>query len=565
MTSLFLSIIPIIILIWMMTKKNGLPSHIALPITALMVGALQLFYFGTDLTLISANIIAGILSAITPISIVAGAILLNRMIYLSGSEDIIRRWLEGISKNQVAQLMIIGWAFAFMIEGASGFGTPAAIAAPILVGLGFNPLKVAMLALVMNSVPVSFGAVGTPTWFGFSNLGLDDATLLATGKISALIHFVAAFVIPPLALRFIVSWQTIRQNYLFVLTSTLSCTVPYFMLAQWNYEFPALVGGAIGLILSVVVARFGLGLAHKEPQESVQMATGNETFANADTSVDLQVSVRTSNSHSNPLGTNSKGTDQAVPFSQIIKAMTPTILLITILIVTRIKQLGIKPLLTDSTEIFTLSLGPLGDFSISQALILKLSHIFGTDVSWAYKTLYVPALIPFLLVVLISIPLFKLEGHVVRQMFSETANRIKMPFIALVGALIMVKLMMTGGENSPIMTTGQAFSDLMGTSWQFVGAYLGALGAFFSGSATVSNLTFGAIQQTIAINVGLPQTTILALQSVGGAMGNMVCINNIIAVSTILGIANKEGYIIKRTVIPMLIYGIVAAIMSTLV
>ena len=78
-----------------------------------------------------------------------------------------RKWLGNINPNPVAQLMIIGWAFAFMIEGASGFGTPAAIAAPILMGLGFNPLKVAMLALVMNSVPVSFGAVGTPTWFGF--------------------------------------------------------------------------------------------------------------------------------------------------------------------------------------------------------------------------------------------------------------------------------------------------------------------------------------------------------------------------------------------------------------
>ena len=71
-----------------------------------------------------------------------------------------RKWLGNINPNPVAQLMIIGWAFAFMIEGASGFGTPAAIAAPILMGLGFNPLKVAMLALVMNSVPVSFGAVG---------------------------------------------------------------------------------------------------------------------------------------------------------------------------------------------------------------------------------------------------------------------------------------------------------------------------------------------------------------------------------------------------------------------
>ncbi|MGF1756545.1 L-lactate permease [Photobacterium sagamiensis] len=561
MTSLFLSVMPIIILIWMMTKKNGVPSHIALPTTALMVGVIQLFYFNTDITLINANIVAGILSAITPISIVAGAILLNRMTYLSGAEDIIRRWLEGISRNQVAQLMIIGWAFAFMIEGASGFGTPAAIAAPILVGLGFNPLKVAMLALVMNSVPVSFGAVGTPTWFGFSNLGLDDATLLETGKITALIHFVAAFVIPPMALRFIVSWGDIRRNYLFVLLSTLSCTVPYFLLAQVNYEFPALVGGAIGLTLSVVFARLNLGLAKKEQAAIKQTAVAGEAAMLADNNAfNMAVSKTQSKSSTATASANEKVTG-----FEIFKAMTPTILLIAILVVTRIKQFGIKAMLTDGTEMFSVSLGPLGDFSISQALILKLSHILGTDVAWAYKTLYVPALIPFLLVVLISIPLFKLQGKLVKQMFVETGSRIKMPFIALVGALIMVKLMMTGGENSPIMTTGQAFSDLMGTSWQYVAAYLGALGAFFSGSATVSNLTFGAIQQTIAVNVGLPQTTILALQSVGGAMGNMVCINNIIAVSTILGIANKEGFIIKRTVVPMIMYGIVAAIMSTLI
>ncbi|WED23774.1 L-lactate permease [Vibrio sp. JC009] len=528
MTTLIISVTPIILLIWMMTKKNGIPSHIALPLTALMVGLLQYFYFKTDFTLISANIIAGTLSAITPISIVAGAILINRLTYLSGAEATIRRWLEGISDNKVAQLMIIGWAFAFMIEGASGFGTPAAIAAPILVGLGFPALKVAMLALVMNSVPVSFGAVGTPTWFGFSNLGLDATTLLEAGKVSAMIHLVAAFVVPPMALRFVVGWKEIKSNYTFVLLSTLSCTVPYFLIAQWNYEFPALVGGAIGLLISVLVAKSGFGLEKQVKSEEA---------------ADLK----------------------PVSGAEIFKAMTPTLLLIAILIVTRIKQFGIKAMLTDSTEMFTVSFGALGDFSISKALIFKLSHILGTDVSWAYKTLYVPALIPFLLVALISIPVFKLQASLVKQMFTETGSRIKMPFIALVGALIMVKLMMTGDENSPIMVTGQAFADLMGTSWQYVASYLGALGAFFSGSATVSNLTFGAIQQTIALNVGLSQTTILGLQSVGGAMGNMVCINNIIAVSTILGIANQEGYIIKRTVIPMLTFGLVAAGMSVVV
>ncbi|MEJ2762394.1 L-lactate permease [Photobacterium sp. MCCC 1A19761] len=526
MLNLAISVVPILLLIWMMTKRNSLPSHIALPITALMIGLLQLLYFGTDATLLSANIISGMLSAITPISIIAGAILLNRVIALSGAEAVIRQWLEGISRNQVAQLMIIGWAFAFMIEGASGFGTPAAIAAPILVGLGFNPLKVAILALVMNSVPVSFGAVGTPTWFGLAGLGLDEAALLEAGRQSALLHAIAAFIIPVIALKFVVSWQAIRRNLLFIQLSIVSCTLPYWLFAQWNYEFPSLVGGAIGLSLSILLARMNVGLETPEPSMHAK--------------------------------------SEKIPFGTVIKAMSPTLMLIGILIVTRIQQLGIKAMLNDSTPMLNLNLG-FADLSISQALIFKLSNILGTETSWAYKTLYVPALIPFLLVVLISIPVLGMSGQLAKQAFTETASRIKIPFIALVGALIMVKFMMVGDENSPIMTTGQAFADLMGANWQWVASYLGALGAFFSGSATVSNLTFGGIQQTIAHTVGLPETTILALQSVGASMGNMVCINNIIAVSTILGIANKEGYIIKRTVVPMMIYGVIVGLVSAFI
>ena len=524
MLNLAISVVPILLLIWMMTKRDALPSHIALPATALIIGLLQLFYFGTDITLLSANVIAGMLSAITPISIIAGAILLNRVIALSGAENVIRQWLEGISRNKTAQLMIIGWAFAFMIEGASGFGTPAAIAAPILVGLGFNPLKVAMLALVMNSVPVSFGAVGTPTWFGFGSLGLDEATIMETGRLSALLHSIAAFVIPVIALKFVVSWQEIRRNILFIQLSILSCTVPYLLFAQWNYEFPSLIGGAIGMTLSILLARYNIGL--ETPESSLKDKVAE------------------------------------IPFKTVLQAMSPTLLLI--LILTRIQQLGIKGMLNDSSPLFNLSLG-FSDLSVSQALIIKLSNILGTETSWAYKTLYVPALIPFLLVVLISIPVLGMQRDTVKQAFGETASRIKMPFIALVGALIMVKFMMIGGDNSPIMTTGQAFSNLMGTNWQWVASYLGALGAFFSGSATVSNLTFGGIQQTIAMNVNLPETTILALQSVGASMGNMVCINNIIAVSTILGIANQEGFIIKRTVVPMVLYGVIVGVVSAFI
>ena len=217
--------LPVIFLVWSMTKQRPLAAHVALPLTALFAGLLQVFYFQADKLTLLANAVAGGLSVLTPISIVAGAILLNRVLVISGAENTLKQWLESISRNQVAQLMIIGWAFAFMLEGASGFGTPAAIAAPILVGLGFNPMRVALLTLVMNSVPVSFGAVGTPAWFGFAALELSEAQLLATSQWTALIHLVASLIIPALALRFLVSWKAIRDNSIFVVMSALSRTV----------------------------------------------------------------------------------------------------------------------------------------------------------------------------------------------------------------------------------------------------------------------------------------------------------------------------------------------------
>ncbi|REG85031.1 L-lactate permease [Marinomonas pollencensis] len=520
--STLVSAFPIVLLIWMMTKKHALPSHIALPITALLVAVIQLFYFQSAGRLMAANVISGVLSVLTPISIIAGAILLNRVLAISGAEKVIGRWLDSISTNAVAQLMIIGWAFAFMLEGASGFGTPAAIAAPMLIGLGFTPLNVAIFALVMNSVPVSFGAVGTPIWFGFEGLNLTSEQLLSVSSQTALINLFAAFIVPVLALKFVVSWHLIRRNLVFILLSILSCTLPYYALANWNYEFPSLLGGAIGLVLSVVLAKADIGLNAAE--------------------------------HDVPKG-------DSPPFREVLIAVLPLILLMVILIVTRISQLGIKGLLINTQAWLSMDFVG-GHLGVSPSLVISFDNILSTSVGWSYKTLYVPALIPFMLVVLISIPLLKMTGRQVAEAFFETGRRIKLPFVSLAGALVMVNLMMLGAEKSPILLIANAFADVTGNSWSLFAALLGALGSFFSGSATVSNLTFGGIQQSIAEQVGLSTTLILALQSAGAAMGNMVCINNIIAVSTILGINNKEGFIIKKTIIPMLAYALVAALVG---
>ena len=521
---LFLSIFPIILLIYLMVKRNSLASYIALPIVAVLVYLLQLFYFQQDIVLLNANLISGLISTLTPITVIFGAILFNRMMDVSGSINVLRSWLSTINPNPVAQLMIIGWAFAFMIEGASGFGTPAAIAAPILMGLGFNPFNVAVFTLIMNSVPVSFGAVGTPTWFGFGPLDLSEDLLLDVGQKTALIHSIAGLIIPVIALRFMVSWKTIKENLLYIYLSIFSCTVPYYLLAQSNYEFPALVGGAVGLLLSIGLANIGVGLKKQTADEQIQ----------------------------------------SVSFAQILKALTPTIILIAILIVTRIHQLGIKALLNNAETLFSISLGYLGTFEVSKALILSLKNIFEAGVSDSYKTLYVPSIIPFVVTVLISLVLFKLTSKESKDIFSSSFSQIKKPFLALLGALIMVKLMLIGGQNSMVQIIGRGFADTMGEYWLYFSSYLGAIGAFFSGSNTVSNLTFGGIQFSIAESTGLSVAVILALQSVGGAMGNMVCINNIIAVSTVLNIKNQEGAIIKKTVLPMILYGIIAAITALL-
>ena len=102
--------------------------------------------YNLSIALANASILSGLLTAWTPILVIWGAIFLFRTMENTGDMKVIRNWLKELTKNKVAQLMIIGWAFAFLIEGASGFGTPAALAAPLLVGLGFPAVRAAQSA-----------------------------------------------------------------------------------------------------------------------------------------------------------------------------------------------------------------------------------------------------------------------------------------------------------------------------------------------------------------------------------------------------------------------------------
>lgn len=528
--------LPIGLLIFVMTKKRGMPSTVAFALAALVTYIIRIAYFKTNANLAHAAILSGLLQALTPISIVFGAIFFFVALERSGAMQTLTLWLDGVSRNPVAQLMIVGWSFLFLIEGASGFGTPAALAAPILVGLGFPPLRVAVLCIVMNTVPTSFGAVGTPNWFGFGSLGLAESQLLEIGLKAALMHVVAALVIPVIALRLVVDWKEIRRNLLFIELAVFSSVLPMAAVATFNYEFPSVVGGAIGLLLTIFLARNGVGLA-EDKANTADLVTPRSQSAS-----DLQ----------HPEASSLRRAD-------VLRALTPLIATVGILLVTRIPFLGLRELLTSGTGSISIPLGKLGLFSLSPSLVFQLRGILGEDLHWSHALLFVPSILPFFVAAVLALVLYRCPWSVFRDVAGETFTRLRNPVIALFGALIFVQLLKIDGERASTKILGDALATGTGGLWIYVAGFLGALGSFFSGSATISNLTFGPIQLRIAQDLGVSPTTMLAVQSVGAALGNMVAIHNIVAVCAVLGLKDQEGAILKKTFIPTLAYGIILA------
>lgn len=518
-----------------------MPSSKALPLSALVAYIVVLLIFKQDARLVNANVISGALLALTPLSIIAGAIFLFKCMEITGALAILRKSLDGVSENPVAQLMIVGWAFMFLIEGASGFGTPAAIAAPILYSLGFPALRVALFCLVLNTIPVTFGAMGTPVWFGLSLLQLPQESVREIAQQAALINTIAAPIIVILALRLVVSdTADIKKNLLFILLSTCACTLPYLGLSYFGVEFPSLLGGLIGLIITLLLAKYKIGI------EAVNRPTAERSTA----------------------------TEQApantVPLKTLIKAAFPLWGTVLLLVLTRLPELGLKALLQATEPALHISLGFLGTFHISTSLVASLTDILNTAVTWKHSVLYIPSIIPFAVTGSVTLWLFRqqAEPNTLKTAGQQTLARMRTPFFAMLGALIFVNMMMLGdssGQNSAaVAQIGHHLAQITGENWTFFAPLLGALGSFFSGSATISNLTFAGIQTTIAEQLSLPLTTILALQSVGAAMGNMVCINNIVAVTAILGLQNRDGDILKSTSLILAVFAVVAGGMGVL-
>ncbi len=546
----FFAFIPILLALIFMAGLRW-PSTRAMPL-ALLAG-MVLAYFIWDQTplRLAALFIEGTITALGVLIIVFGALLIFYTLQYSGGMETIQAGMQKISPDRRLQAIIIGFMFAAFIEGAAGFGTPAALAAPLLLGLGFPPLCAAVLCLVFNSVPVTFGAVGTPVLQGFKSieavgmqaLGTADPALVykTIGEYVTLMHLPMAFILPIFMLGFMTrffgknkSWAEGFRAWKYCLLASVCFCVPYLLLA-WTVgpELPSLLGGIIGLGILVYLTRKGVCV----PTDGVWRFAPNEEW-DSDWSGEIKA-------------------DSATVFTEHmsqVRAWMPYVLCGLLLVITRVPAFGLKPIVT--------TWGTVG-----------MTDILGFQgVGAKLALLNLPGTIPFILVSVLTIALHSMKGDSVSKAWGTAFAKMKAPTIALISAVALVSVFKGSGVNeaglpSMPMAMAEFMANLVGNAWPFLASYVGGLGAFITGSNTVSDMLFANFQWNVADALNYSPVghyIILAAQGAGGAMGNMICIHNIVAACAVLGMIGHEGSILRRTFWPFLLYGVPVGIVCAL-
>ena len=510
------------------------PASRAMPIAYVVAAALALLVWQIGVVAVADASARGLIIAAELLYIIFGAILLLNTLEESGALETIRRTFGDITPDRRIQVIIIAWLFGSFIEGSAGFGTPAAVAVPLLVGLGFPPLAAVVAGMIIQSTPVSFGAAGTPILVGV-NTGLSgdaavrdyataagfadwSAFLSMIGVKVALLHAVAGVLIPLLVVTLMTGFfgkdRSFRQGlevWPFALFAALAMNGPYLLVAfLLGPEFPSLLGGLAGLAIVVPAAKAGWLVPPRE--EAWDFAPPGEWDGDW-TGIDL----RATSSAPRRFGT--------------LLAWLPYLLVAVLLVVTRMRVLPVA--------------GWLKSVSIS------IEGIGGNSILRAVQPLYLPGTV-FIVVSLVAFFAHRMSVPSYARAWRRSARVLVLASTALVFTVPMVQVFINsggGGAGYEAMPTALAegVASLVGGAWPIFAPFIGGIGAAVAGSNTVSNMMFSLFQFQVGTRIAVEPTWIVALQAVGGAAGNTICVHNVVAASAVAGLIGKEGTVIRMT------------------
>ncbi|TRN24522.1 lactate permease [Vibrio furnissii] len=536
---------PIVVAAILLVGLNW-PAKKAMPVAFALTVAIALTFWDMTANRVLASVLQGLGITVTVLWIVFGAIFLLNTLKYTGAITVIRNGFTNISPDRRIQAIIIAWCFGSFIEGASGFGTPAAIAAPLLVAIGFPALAAVLMGMMIQSTPVSFGAVGTPILVGV-NKGLDthnitealvahgsnwDAYLQQITASVALIHASVGTLMPVLMAMMLTrffgknrSWTEGLSILPFALFAGLAFTIPYALTGVLlGPEFPSLVGGLFGLTIVVTAAKKGFLV----PKQNWDFRPESEWPAEWLGSLKMDLD----DIKGKPMG--------------LVLAWLPYVLLAVILVLSRVSA-DFKGLLLSVNLAFNNILGEVG-------------------VSASIAPLYLPGgilVFAALLAVLLQARSLKPMG----QALGESTKTLIGAGFVLVFTIPMVRIFINSGVNmsdlaSMPVTTANFAAGLVGDAFPALSATVGALGAFIAGSNTISNMMFSQFQFEVAQTLGVSSVIVIALQAVGAAAGNMIAIHNVVAASATVGLLGREGATLRKTIIPTFYYLVVTGLIG---
>ena len=528
-----------------------LPASRAMPVSYLVAAGLALFVWQVPGVQVAAASIKGLSLTLRLLFIIFGAILLLNTLKHSGALAVIRNGFTNISADRRVQVIIIAWLFGAFIEGAAGFGTPAAVTVPLMVGLGFPAMAAVVAGMIIQSTPVSFGAVGTPILVGVNKglagdesvktavadmgFGQWDGFLAFVGFKVALLHAIVGTLIPLLLVVFMTRFFGKNKSacqglavWPFALFASFALTVPYVLVARFfGPEFPSLLGALIGLAIVVPVAKRGWLMPKGEPWD-FPPRTEWEAGWTGGVEIDLK-----------------SGQAGESPKVGVFTAWLPYLLLAGLLVLTRLEALPLKAWL--------------------RCIQLKW-NVFGTGIFVDETPLYVPGTV-FIVVSLIAVALHRMNGPSVGAAWGESLKTTAKASIALVFTVPMVQVFLNtdgglaGHEKMPI-ALANGVAALAGGAYPLLAPALGGFGAFVAGSNTISNMMFSLFQFEVAVKIGIDATWMVALQAVGGAAGNVICVHNVVAASAVVGLTGREGDVIRKTLLVFIYYALAAGVIG---
>ena len=513
-----------------------MPARTAMPVTYVLTAVLAATVWAMPGAAIAAATIQGLFITFDILMIIFGAILLLSTLKYSGALSVIRHGFSAVSADRRVQVVIIAWLFGAFIEGASGFGTPAAIVAPLLVALGFPAITAVMLGMMVQSTPVTFGAVGTPILVGArggldspevlaslaaAGLDMDDYLQLITQNVVTL-HAIAGTFMPLFMVMMMTrffgenrSWREGFAVWPFALLGGLAFTVPYYLTGMFlGPEFPSILGALTGMGVVTFAARRGFLV----PKAAWDFPA--ESGWPKDWSGWLKIDL---DNHGDTM--------------PLWRAWLPYLVVAALLVATRMPDL------------------PLGAWL--RSLRIAWDGILGTGISAATTPLYLPATI-LIVVSCLTVFMHRMPLRQFTRAVSESSRLLLGAGFVLIFTVPMVRIYINSGAGSELdsmpIVMAQWVSDNVGRIWPLFAPTIGALGAFIAGSNTVSNLMFVLFQYGVANNLGISMAMVVALQAVGAAAGNMIAIHNVVAASATVGLLGQEGRTLRRTLLPTIYY-----------